>query len=103
MKALQIFAVLLLVAPTSVGCGDGDKCTDADSRLRECDVQIDDEYVGDMCFSDVESCVADCILAEPECEDIAALYDDGVYDSAFGQCSTICFRDHTKTSGEASP
>ncbi len=43
--------------------------------------------------------MADCILAEAECEDITALYDDGDYDSAFGTCSTICFRDHTETSG----
>ncbi len=47
MKALRIFAVLLLVALTSVGCGDGDRCTDADSRLRECDVSIGVDSAGD--------------------------------------------------------
>jgi hypothetical protein len=99
MKALRILAVLLLVALTSVGCGSGDKCTDADSRLRECDVQIGVDSAGDECFSDLEACVADCILAEPEgeCDDIKALYDDGDYDSAFGTCSTICFREHTES------
>ncbi len=111
MKTLRNFAVLLVVSQAVPGCAeevvsravDGE-CADADVRIRECADYRDSEDLVSNCRSGLEACVADCVLAEPEggCEDIAALYDYGYYQSEVGWCVTVCFRDHTESSGEVS-
>ncbi len=96
MNALRYTTILLLVSAMGVGCGesDDDKCIDADSRLRECTDYLDGLDELEECHSDLEACIADCILNEPEgeCEDIRALYDDGNPAGEFGRCSIDCDR-----------